>query len=101
VCSSDLNQEFDHGLKVRGHITATNKDDTDIFGDRTHLYAGLSMTLPLGNIPLVPQNSLLRVNAGPLGRDNGQSLDSPIDLYTMTEPLSYRHIAQNWNDILD
>lgn len=96
-----LNQEFDHGLKVRGHITATNKDDTDIFGDRTHLYAGLSMTLPLGNIPLVPQNSLLRVNAGSLGRDNGQSLDSPIDLYTMTEPLSYRHIAQNWNDILD
>ncbi|HEY0900812.1 MAG TPA: YjbH domain-containing protein, partial [Micavibrio sp.] len=96
-----VNQSFDHGLQLRGHLTATNQQDQDIFGDNSNLYAGLSMTLPLGNVPLLPQNSIMRVQAAPLGRDNGQALDSPVDLYSMTEPLSYRHIAQNWNDILD
>lgn len=96
-----LNQRFDHGLNMRGFVTATNQSDFDVLGGNTNLYAGLELSLPLGNLPVIPQNSALRVKAAPFGRDNGQTLDNPVDLYNLSEPLSYRHIARHWNDILD
>lgn len=96
-----LNQRFDHGLNVRGFVTATDRSDLDVFGGSTHLFAGLEVSLPLGNLPVVPQNSALRLSAAPFGRDNGQSLQNPVDLYSLSEPLSYRHIARHWNDIVD
>lgn len=96
-----LGQRFGHGLNVRGFVTATGKSDNDVFGGSTNLYAGLELSLPVGNIPLAPQNSMVRVRAVPFGRDNGQTLESPVDLYTMSDPLSYRHIARHWNDIVD
>lgn len=96
-----LRQHFDHDLNVRGFMTATDNSDPDIFGGNTNLYAGLELSLPLGNIPLIPQNSALRIKAAPFGHDNGQTLDNPVDLYDLSTPLSYRHIARHWNDILD
>lgn len=96
-----LNQRFDHGMNVRGFVTATDQSDFDVFGGTTNLYAGLEFTMPIGNIPIIPQNTVIRVKAAPLGRDTGQALENPVDLYTMTEPLSYRHITQYWNDIVD
>ena len=96
-----LNQRFGHGLNVRGFVTATDQADVDIFGGTTNLYAGLELTMPLGNIPFIPQNTVARVKAAPFGRDTGQTLESPIDLYAMTEPLSYRHLTQYWNDVVE
>lgn len=94
-----LTQRFDHGLHVRGFITATNQSEFDIFGGHTNVHSGLSLTLPIGNIPLIPQNSLIRLSAAPFGRDNGQTLASPVDLYNLSEPLSYRHMTHYWHDI--
>lgn len=94
-----LAHRFDHGLQMRGFITASNQSEFDIFGGRTNIYSGLSLTLPIGNIPLAPKNSVMRLSASPFGRDNGQMLSSPVDLYSLTESLSYRHITQYWNDV--
>ncbi len=96
-----LNQRFGHGMNVRGFITATDQSDLDVFGGSTNLYAGLELTMPIGNVPVIPQNSVARLKAAPLGRDTGQTLENPVDLYTMTEPLSYRHITQYWTDIAE
>lgn len=96
-----LNQRFDHGLNVRGFVTATDQSDADVFGGATNLYAGLEFTMPIGNLPVVPRNSAVRLKAAPFGRDTGQAIDSPIDLYTLSKPLSYRHMAQYWTDIAD
>ena len=96
-----LSHRFGHGLNVRGFVTATDQADADIFGGTTNLYTGLELTMPIGNIPLIPQNTSVRIKAAPFGRDTGQSLESPVDLYTMTEPLSYRHITQYWNDVVE
>lgn len=96
-----LNQRFDHGLNVRGFVTATDQADADIFGGSTNLYAGLELTLPLGNIPVIPQNTSARIKAAPFGRDTGQTLENPIDLYALSEPLSYRHVAQYWNEVVE
>lgn len=96
-----LNQRFAHGMNVRGFVTATDQSDLDVFGGTTNLYAGLELTMPIGNVPVIPQNSIVRLKAAPLGRDTGQSLENPVGLYTMTEPLSYRHITQYWNDMTD
>ncbi|QQG36988.1 MAG: YjbH domain-containing protein [Micavibrio aeruginosavorus] len=94
-----LAHRFDHGLQVRGFMTASNQSEFDIFGGRTNVYSGLSLTLPIGNVPLALQNSIMRLSAAPFGRDAGQALANPVDLYTLTEPLSYRHITRYWNDI--
>lgn len=96
-----LNQRFDYGINVRGFVTATDQSDFDVFGGTTNLHAGLEFSMPIGNVPVIPQNSAARIKAAPFGRDTGQALESPLDLYTLTEPLSYRHIAQNWGDITD
>lgn len=96
-----LNQRFDDGINVRGFVTATNKQDFDVFGGTTNLYAGLEFSVPIGNVPVIPQNSLIRARIAPFGRDSGQAIESPIDLYTMSEPISYRHFAGRWNDVVD
>lgn len=95
-----LNQRFAHGLNVRGFVTATDQSDFDVFGGTTNLYAGLELTMPIGNIPVIPQNTSLRIKAAPFGRDTGQAIENPVDLYSMTEPLSYRHISEYWNDVV-
>jgi hypothetical protein len=88
-------------VKLRGHVTATNKRDLDVFGKDTSLYAGLQLSLPLGNIPYVPQGSAARFKFEPMGRDAGQALDKHVSLYAITEPMSYRHLGRNWQSVLD
>ena len=96
-----LTKTMKNGASIEAFATATNQADFDLFGGATHLYSGLRLTLPLGNAPLLPDGSHARLAAAPLGRDIGQSLDSPLPLYTLTEPFSYRSLAQNWKEIID
>ena len=96
-----IENTFDNKAKLSGFITATNQADTDMFGDTTHLYGGVSFSIPLGSIPFIPSGSEVRVSSVPLARDSGQTLDKPLPLYEVTEPISYRQLHHSWNQILD
>lgn len=96
-----LQKRLHNGATIEAFATATNAADFDIFGSTTHLYSGLKFRLPLGNVRYIPEGSEIRVSAAPLGRDTGQALDAPLKLYEISEPLSYRHMAQHWTKIID
>lgn len=96
-----LFKDFDHGARLEGFITATNQADYDIFGDTTHLYSGMKLSLPLGHLKHIPERSAVRFTIAPQGRDSGQALDAPLNLYELTTPLSYRHMARHWHEIME
>jgi hypothetical protein len=96
-----LTKSMDNGAKLEAFATATDQADFDPFGGTTQLYSGLRLTLPLGNVPGLPAGSQARFTAAPIGRDTGQSIDSPLPLYDLTEPLSYRHMARRWIEITE
>lgn len=93
--------QFDSGLKVKGYVSITDSDDKDVFGGDRNVFAGLQMSIPLGSIPYIPQGTEGRVKIAPIGRDDAAMLDKPIDLYEVTEPVSYRHLGRNWQGVLD
>jgi hypothetical protein len=99
--SGGLEMNFDNGAKLAGFITATDRQEPDIFGGKTHLYGGLRLSLPFGSFRYIPDGSEIRVRAVPLGRDSAQELDKPLPLYEVTEPMSYRRIAQSWQAVLN
>ncbi len=95
-----IKNNFKNGTSLEGFLTATDQRDPDIFGNKTHLYGGVKVTLPFGNVPYVPAGSEFRVTTAPFARDSGQILDAPDKLYELTEPIAYRHLSQNWPDLL-
>lgn len=96
-----IQNRFSNGARMEGFITATDQSDPDLFGDNTHLHSGIKLVVPVGSIPYVPEGSEARFKVSQLGRDTGQSLQKPIDLYDTTNALSYRHFTQHWNEIVD
>jgi hypothetical protein len=94
-----LTNTFKNGVTLKGDVTATNQSDTDIYGGNTNIYTGIHLSLPLGSLPYVPDGSRIVTHAAPLGRDMAQRLDTPMNLYDMTEPLSYRHITRHWSQL--
>ncbi|HPD83351.1 MAG: YjbH domain-containing protein [Alphaproteobacteria bacterium] len=99
--SLGLKKLFTNGSSLEGFLTTTNQRGLDILGKTTHLYGGIRFTLPLGNIPYIPDGSEIRFSTGPLARDIGQTLDKPQPLYEATEPISYRQLNQSWNHLLE
>lgn len=99
--SGGIERQFDSGLKIKGFVTATNSHDKDVFGSDRNIYGGFQVSLPLGSIKFVPQGSAARARVEPMGRDDGQILDKPVSLYDITEPMSYRHLGQNWQKITE
>ncbi len=96
-----LDKHFKNGAKLTGQVTVTNYSDADLFGGTTSAYHSLNLSLPLGSIPHIPTGSELRTKIAPFGRDIGQSLNPPLQLYEMTTPLTLNHIATHWPKILD
>jgi hypothetical protein len=94
-----VEKHLDNGVKLRGFITATDRSDYDVFGGGTNLYGGVEVTLPLGDRRYLPNGSAVRFAALPLGRDAGQTLDNPLPLYELTEPMSARQIIRHWTDV--
>lgn len=95
--SLGLTHVFDNGVKAEGLVRISNKSDPDIYGGRTNSYAGLSLSLPLGSLPFIPDGSRSIIHTKPLGRDTAQRLDNPVSLYDVTEPLSYRAVTRQWS----
>ncbi len=92
---------FDNGSALEGYLTLTNKFDANIFGGLTHIFGGVKFSVPLGNIPYVPDGSEIRLITEPFGRDAGRMIDVPLPLYEATEPFSSRQLGRSWKNLLD
>jgi hypothetical protein len=90
-----------NGVKFSAFLTATDHADFNEFGGTTHLYSGVRLTLPLGNVKYIPRGTETRFTVAPIGRDFGQSIDSPLPLYEMTQPFSTRALMQDWNGVTE
>mgnify|MGYP005838195107 CR=1 FL=1 len=96
----ELGNRFDNGVDLSGFVTASTEKDKDIFGGESIIYSGLKLSVPLGNFRYVPENTKLVTSFAPIGRDKGQVLNAPLNLYEKSEIFSYRHYMRNWGDIL-
>jgi hypothetical protein len=95
-----METQFDNGAKLKAFVTGSDQKEISIFGGESQFHAGLNLTFPLGNIPYIPDGSEIRTSIQPIARDTGQKLNKPVDLYNITEPMSYRAISQSWPDLL-
>ena len=98
--SVGIAHKFKNGAELEGFVTLTNMTDLDIYGGNTNLHHGIKLSLPIGSIDYIPRNSRINLIAAPFGRDAGQALDKPIDLYDMTDAFSLQHLASNWGDVV-
>lgn len=96
-----IRHSFTHGGSVEAFATATDGADLDPFGGTTHIYSGLRLSLPLGNLRPLPRGSVVRVTAAQMGRQTGQALDRPLPLYDVTDKFSLRRIAADWQTIAE
>ncbi len=94
-----LSKSFQNGAKLEAFTTLSNYADFDLFGGTTHSDHGLRLSLPLGGFKNVPQNAYIITSIRPFGRDIGQSIIAPENLYDLTAPFSYNHLSKNWNKI--
>lgn len=94
-----LQKNFKNGAKLEGFVTLSDQSDFDLFGGTTHSDHGLRFTLPLGGYHKHLAPAKLKFITAPFGRDIGQSIQSPLPLYNLTEPFSKAHILQHWNEI--
>ncbi len=92
---------FSNGMKMRGSFTVSDANEKDVFGKDYNMQAGLELSVPFGRMKYIPKGSEARIKTQPIGRDDGAVLDKPIDLYEVTEPTAYRHLARNWQEVLD
>jgi len=97
--SFSLEKEFLNGALLTGQISLSNASDPDIFGNTTHAYHSIGLTLPLGSIPYITEGSYIKTKLSPLGRDIAQRINKPIDLFEMTNPFTSDHIAKHWQKI--
>lgn len=96
-----VQHEFQNGVKLTAFGTATDQADGDAIGGSTHMHGGVTLSIPLGNVPYVPQGSEIITRVMPQGRNAGQIIDNPEPLYSVTEPVSYRGASRSWHRLLD
>jgi hypothetical protein len=92
---------LNNGLRLSAYITASSHADADPYGDTLPVIAGLRLSLPIGNIPFVPDGSSVDLSFDPFARDTGQRIEKPVSLYDITEPVSYRRLAHSWEGFLN
>lgn len=92
-------KDFKNGARLDGYLTLSDTADFDLFGGTTHADHGLRLTLPLGGVPHMPNYANVSITSSPFGRDIGQSINNPLPLYEVTQPLSLPHLVQHWDDI--
>ncbi len=97
--SGGAQMRLENGMKIKGIVTATDDPEKDFFGGDKNVYAGLQVSLPLGDLKFLPQGSEARMKIMPIGRNDAQEIDKPESLYDITEPMSYRHLGRNWQAV--
>lgn len=96
-----LTHRFKNGAELEGFAVVTNTADLDRFGGTSNLQSGVRISMPLGSLKYVPEQTRAEVLFRPFGRDAGESLNKPIDLYEQTQAFSAGHIGRHWGSILD
>jgi hypothetical protein len=96
-----LEKDFVNGAKLKGFITVTDGADSGNFGKDTRTTQGISLSLPLGGLPYIPDGSAIRLRAEPFARDTGQAVDKPVSLFELTEPFTLGHMARYWEKIVE
>ena len=99
--SLGLGKSFNNGAKIIATTTLSNYSEPDLFGGTTSAYHSINLSLPIGSISYIPQGSEIRNKTAPFGRDIGQTLNKPIDLFEITESFTLDHMADNWLDIME
>jgi hypothetical protein len=94
-----VEKAFRNGAVVEAFATITDEQDTGPWGEKLGAYAGLRLRVPLGSLPRVPAGSEVRTTLAPLGRNNGQALRKPIDVYEITRPLALDAMAGQWDSV--
>jgi hypothetical protein len=97
--SLSLHKYFNNGVKLESFVTLTDQSDYDVYGGRSHAFHGVRLSLPLGAIPFIPGNTKMITRVESVGRDAGQNINKPIDLYDATNRFSYKHIGDTWTEI--
>lgn len=96
-----LKTTFENGTQIEGYMTQTNQEDLNLLGNLSNSFGGIRMTVPIANVPVIPQGSEIQLNVEPFSRGTGQVLERPLELYEATEPISSRHLQQSWRSLLD
>ncbi len=96
-----LEKIFKNGAKLSAGASLSNYSEPDLFGGTTSAHNSLTLTLPLGSIPYIPEKSNISTKISPFGRDIGQSLNAPLQLFDITENLTLDHMANYWLEIMD
>jgi len=97
--SIDIETTFKNNTTLKAFATVTDQKGFFIFEDQTHLHGGVQLSIPFGSLPFVPAGSEARLSSGPFARDNGQTLNKPVSLYEVTEPLSKRALIHDWHSL--
>lgn len=96
-----LRKSFANGAVLSGETVLSNRTETDLLGREKHAYHAINLTLPIKDMRWFPRGSTHKLSVRPLGRNVGQSIDNPIDLYALTEPFSLKHLKTHWQSVLE
>ena len=89
------------GWSLKGFATLTNQDDRTLDGGNTNLFAGLKLSMPLGQFKGLPDNSRQTITVAPFARDKGQRIDNPYPLYDLTSAWQMDAITTDWHMITE
>lgn len=95
-----LQKTYDNGVSVEGFVSVSDYADLDLFGGTSHAYHGIRVSVPLGAPLHRNVTHSVKTEIVPIGRDTGQRLVSPLDLYETTTVFSYPHIRDNWDAVI-
>lgn len=96
---AEIKKRFDNGACLRAFTDITNKSDESEEDVKTNAFHGIELSLPLGVIPATPAQWGVSLKVEPFARKYGQALKTPIDLHSLSAPLTYGHLKKNWNDL--
>ncbi len=99
--SLGLERLFKNGAKLSAKVALSNYSQPDSFGGSTSAYHSLNLTLPLGSIKHITEGSEIRTIISPFGRDIGQSPNTPLKLFNISENLTLDHMTNHWLEIMD
>ncbi len=98
--SLGVEKVFDNGASIGGFVTLTNNSDFDATGEPLHAYHGLYLSVPLGNLPFLPDGSKFNTEISPALRDRGQRVRAPLRLYDLTEKFTMDHLSDHWSEFI-
>ncbi len=88
------------GWQLKAYATHSAQDDATVTKrDSENWIFGGRLTMPLGRIKNIPDNSRQTVTIEPFARDHGQTLDNSYPLYDLTDAWQLRNIKTHWQDI--